>query len=367
MVIRVKAKPKKITRSKIMGVDRQYMGEEPIVVDGNDSGKYRDALNWYNYMHTADQARDWLLEHMKKSGFERAAIADVRRCPKHAVPTTMGWIARMLMNGNTLSESTMNYFNNRIDDLYRLASKTAVEDETDKPVINIQARVAARTSTLIEMVEEEIDHVMLGSTFSLYDFFIKNEVTAVAASSIRAYYLPAFEEVEMDDEQVKESYGKDLKRWKSFYKSLIDDCDRFINNKKAVKIRKPREKKAKSAVDLVKGLKFQKEEPSLKIVSVHPAEIVGCNQLWVYNTKYKKLTQYVTHSPQGIQVKGTTLTGWDTELSVSKSLRKPEITTAELLKAGKVAIRSFMSDLKTTPSLPNGRINEQTVLLRVIK
>jgi hypothetical protein len=72
-------------------------------------------------------------------------------------------------------------------------------------------------------------------------------------------------------------------------------------------------------------------------------------------------------SPQGIQVKGTTLIGWDTELSVSKSLRKPEITIPELLKVGKVAIRSFMPELKTAASAPNGRLNEQTILLRVIK
>jgi hypothetical protein len=87
----------------------------------------------------------------------------------------------------------------------------------------------------------------------------------------------------------------------------------------------------------------------------------------VYNTKYKKLTQYISMSPNGLQVKGTTLIGYDPELSVTKSLRKPDVTIAELLKAGKVAIRTFMSDLKTTASAPNGRINEQTILLRVIK
>ena len=134
-----------------------------------------------------------------------------------------------------------------------------------------------------------------------------------------------------------------------------------------MKVRKPREKKVKSAVDQVKNLKFQKEDPSLKIVSVHPAEIIGCQQLWIYNTKYRKLIQYNSMGPAGIQVKGTTLTGWDTESSTSKTLRKPEELLTGLLRAGKVALRSYMSSIKTSESKPNGRINQECILLRVVK
>ena len=120
-------------------------------------------------------------------------------------------------------------------------------------------------------------------------------------------------------------------------------------------------------MDLIKNLKFQKEFPQLKIVSVNPAEIIGAQQLWVYNTKYKKLTQYVNQSPQGLQIKGTTLIGYDVEKSLTKSVRKPEDTLGGLLKAGKVAIRTFMGDLKTNETKPSGRLNEDTILLRVIK
>ena len=367
MAIKLKAKPKTKPRSAVKSFDEKHYGTEPIIVAG--PAKYGDALNWYNYMHDNEQAREWLLEYMKSADFKREQIAAVRRCPKHKVITTIGWQARIMMNGNVLAASSMAFFNDRLNELYVIAGD--IREETAsvvaKPVVDIQARISARTNTLITMIEEQLDGVMNGGTFDIYSFMQKHEVTPQIAGYIRDYYLPMKEEADLDDEQVKEAYGKKLKFWRTFYSAFIADCDKFINNKKAVKLRKPREKKAKSAVDLVKTLKFQKEEPSLKIVSVHPTEIVGCNQLWVYNTKYKKLSQYISMSPQGIQVKGTTLTGWDTELSVSKSLRKPEITIAELLKVGKVAIRSFMTDIKTATSAPNGRINEQTILLRVIK
>ena len=102
-------------------------------------------------------------------------------------------------------------------------------------------------------------------------------------------------------------------------------------------------------------------------MSVNPAEIVGCQQLWTYNTKYKKLTRYDALGPNGIQVKGTTLIGYDVDKSLTKSLRKPDVTIQLLLSAGKVSLRKILEDLKTNETKPNGRINSDTVILRVIK
>jgi hypothetical protein len=201
----------------------------------------------------------------------------------------------------------------------------------------------------------------------MYSFCQQYELTPQIVNIVADYYRPQYDEIMSNDEQVKEAYGKRQKFWINFWTEFFNDIDRYVNNKKAVKVRKPREKKVKSAVDQVKNLKYQKEEPTLKIVSVHPAEIVGCSQLWTYNSKYKKLTRYDASGPNGIQVKGTTLTGYDVEKSLSKSLRKPDITIQSLLGAGKVSLRKIMDDLKTVASVPNGRINSDTILLRVIK
>jgi hypothetical protein len=170
-----------------------------------------------------------------------------------------------------------------------------------------------------------------------------------------------------NDEQVKESFGKRQKFWINFWQNFFSDIERYVNNKKVAKVSKPREKKAKSAVDLVKSLKYQKEDPSLKLVSVHPTELIGCVQLWTYNTKYKKLTRYDSSGPAGIRVKGTTLIGYDVETSISKGLRKPEASIQDLLGAGKVSLRKFIDEIKTVASQPNGRINQDTILLKVIK
>ena len=360
--VKIKAKPKQKSRATIKSIDEKHYGPEPIVIDS-----FTDALNWYNYMGSDDDAREWFFTYVKKN-YTKSDIAFIRKLPKWKISKTLGSVARILSNGNELPEKNMEYFKNGVQDLINAGKQVVDEvEEVAKPVVDIQARVRDKANFVITSLEEEIDLVMDGKDFSMYNFCQAKELNPQILNIVADYYRPQWDEIRSNDEQVKEAFGKRQKFWLNFWNNFFADIDRYLNNKKVVKVRKPREKKAKSAVDLVKNLKFQKEEPSLKIVSVHPAEIIGCQQLWVYNTKYRKLTQYLAVGPAGIQVKGTTLTGWDVESSMSKTLRKPEQLLTDLLSAGKVGLRSFMSNIKTAESKPNGRLNQECILLRVIK
>ena len=356
--IKTKAKPKQMSRSAIKTLDERAYGPEPIQVTN-----LGDALNWYNYMSDDDQSRDWFFTYVKKT-YTKSDVSALRRLPKYKISKTLGNVARIIMNGNELPQKNLDYFDNSVKELVRLASAIREEvDETPKPVVSIQDRVQSKIHNLITACEEAIDTV---PDFNVYDWLVAKEASSQAASAIREYYSKHADDHEPDEYDTP-AMKKSRARLKKYWEEFILLIDRYINNKKAVKVRKPREKKVKSAVDLVKNLKFQKEEPSLKIVSVHPAEIIGCQQLWVYNTKYRKLTQYLAVGPAGIQVKGTTLTGWDVESSTSKTLRKPEESLTALLSAGKVGLRSFISNIKTTESKPNGRLNQDCILLRVVK
>jgi len=68
----------------------------------------------------------------------------------------------------------------------------------------------------------------------------------------------------------------------------------------------------------------------------------------------------------GLQVKGTTIIGFLEEESIQKTMRKPADQLKEFKGAGKVALRKFMDDIKTTDTKLNGRINAETVLLKVV-
>ena len=358
MAIKLKAKPKQISRTAIKSIDDKAYGSEPIAII-----KLGDALNWYNYMASDDQSREWFFTYAKKN-FSKNDVALLRRLPKWKISKTLGNVARILLNGNVLPQVNLDYFNNSIAAL--LSEASAIRDETaeePKTVVSIQDRVQAKIYQLITECEEAVD---ADPKLDIYEWLVGKEATAQVASAIRDFYAKGLGDHEPDEFDTREmkKAREDLKK---YWESFVLLVDRFINNKKAVKVRKPREKKVKSAVDVVKNLKFQKEDKALKVVSVHPAEIVGCKQLWVYNTKYKKLSRYDAVGPAGIQVKGTTLIGFDVETASSKALRKPDTSLQSLLSAGKVVLRTFMSELKTSESKPNGRINEQTILLRVIK
>lgn len=355
MRVKNKIKSRKAVEAKLNGL-------EPIIEGEATENQLTDAFNYYNYTYDVKHAKKWLLDYLKKNKRSQNLIADIRSAPDWRTVTTAGWMARMMMNGTTFSAKYMERFEERIrlNALYGIKDEPKVEDVK---VVSIQDRVKKANAQILADAEVEV----IDERKPMYDFLQARQATPAAAKKMLEYYQPIYDEVVSDDEQVKEAYGKKLKAEREFMQSVIDDLNRYIGNKKAVKIRKPREKKVKSAIDLVKKVKYQKEFPPLKIVSVNPTELIGATQVWTYNTKYKKLTRYDSSGPSGIQVKGTTLIGFDVETSLTKSLRKPDITIQSLLGAGKVALRSIMSDLKTNETKPNGRLNEDTVILKVIK
>ena len=67
----------------------------------------------------------------------------------------------------------------------------------------------------------------------------------------------------------------------------------------------------------------------------------------------------------GLSVKGTTIQGFDETLSIQKTLRKPPEQLKEFKDAGKVKLRKFIEEIPTTDTKLNGRINPETILLKV--
>jgi hypothetical protein len=138
--------------------------------------------------------------------------------------------------------------------------------------------------------------------------------------------------------------------------------------------RKTRKPKSKPAAKVVEKVKYKKTDDKYKLASVDPASIVGATTLWVFNTKTRKLGRYVAseidptgagREGSGLSVKGTTITGFDEAQSIQKTLRKPDDTLKDFKAAGKVKLRKFMEELPTTETKLNGRLNPDTIILKV--
>ena len=97
--------------------------------------------------------------------------------------------------------------------------------------------------------------------------------------------------------------------------------------------------------------------------------------MWVFNVKTRKLGKYVAQNidPKGmaregtgLSVKGTTIQGYNENESIQKTVRKPEETLKEFKSAGKVKLRKFLDDIKTTDIKLNGRLNTDTIILKCL-
>ena len=234
-----------------------------------------------------------------------------------------------------------------------------------KVVKDVKDPVRCWIAELEDIIDEQ------DQEFDFYQFARLKNINKSQIDTIVSKYTAEYEELL----ETKRGKSPDLKEaWSylgragldkriAFFERMISELEKHINNKKI--IRRTRKPKVKSASQLVKNVKYLPESNELKIVSVDPTLLLDAKQLWVYNVKYKKLTRYDALEG-GLKIKGTTLLNFDIKSSMTKKLRKPEAQLSEFIKLGKVKIRTFMENIKSRPSIPTGRINAQTLLLKAI-
>lgn len=289
---------------------------------------------------------------------------------------------------NKSTEYYTNKFNELAESGKSLVDAKKQEEKASSNVHkpSIQERMREQLSELIGELEELVDQQPSKDIPKIFDWLKTNNVAQAHINKIRAYYEPMaaeftllqnfpssaklkkMSESEQDNwEQIREGYScyskQEIAMFSKFYDSLFGDLDAYANLKKAN--RATRKPKPKSADKLVSKLKYKKDDTRYKAVSIDPTKIIGATELWVFNTKNRKLGKYVALEHGEFSIKGTTLQFFDENLSVQKTLRKPEQKLKEFGKAGKVALRKFLEDIKATETKMNGRLNEHTVLLKV--
>jgi hypothetical protein len=204
-----------------------------------------------------------------------------------------------------------------------------------------------------------------------YQWMVDNDVKPMHASKIIEHFRKSVQEVviaeEGSDVEISEGYeGYTKGRLRNIIfliGKIIKDAERISDNQKVA--RKPRKKKAVPVEKKVAGLKFKERDDDFKIQSANPVKIPGAMQLWVFNTKTRKLGVYVAQDGVGLIVRGSSIQNYKTAESISKTLRKPNDILPKVLSSGKVALRKLMGEINSKGAELNGRINKDIVLLRV--
>jgi hypothetical protein len=388
------AKKLKAIRGKF--ADEKYLGSEPDLRGDVTDAQVIQAYNWYNYFYDSDQAKVWIIEYLKEfHKTEKELIKNVNRINPHSCRTS-GWNCRILLLGGNLPSKIEQRNIERIRTLAAGSSASAgtsdassgagssdagsseaeevAKKEEVKQVISIQERVTNRANDLIADLEVHLDNYYRdGTQFKVSDWLSLHDVKPAIAQRIADYYKPLYSELfdalSGKVPELREAYSRyskpKLKAYVEFVKSIVSAAETRAVVVKAA--RKPRKKKEKPASVVVGKLKFKEKDDTYNVVSIDPKQIVGTNQLWVFNSKYRTLAVYNAMGPAGLNVKGSTLTGWDEKTSIVKTLRKPTEQLNKLKDGGKIVLRKFMDEIKCKPKTATGRINKDVVLVRIIK
>ena len=157
-----------------------------------------------------------------------------------------------------------------------------------------------------------------------------------------------------------------MKQHIAWWERVYKDCELWEANKK--KQRKPRKYKPPSKEKLAAKVKYKPEDKDLKLVSEQPINLPGCTAVVVFNTKNRKLGIYeATHKHHGLTLKGTTLLNYDLSTALQKTVRKPQDVLEKLNTGGLQAIKNTFNALSTTETKLNGRLNKETILLRIFQ
>lgn len=351
--------------ARMSAVDERYMGSEPVVKDGASVSDIAHAYNWYNYFHDNEDAKNFVIDYLKAKKANNTVIGAVTRADP-GVLRTIGWNCRILLRGGALPQDMVN---STVQKLQTIISKTlSASKEKEKEVVIVRSKVDASAIDKIGDLEALLD---AGMEFDVAAWMTENNIGPLVAKRIVEYYQPLSAELDAvlsgQDETLKEGYARHKK---STIKKKLDIVQSIlvVAGGQSV-IRRKRKKKVRSASKIVSKVSYLKEhkEDGLSLTSVDTTNIVGAAQVWLYNVRYRTLTQLDAAGPEGMSVKGTTIQGFDEKASVTKKIRKPNQVLPSVLSGSKVALRKLMNGIRAKPGRLTGRMGKDTIILRTVK
>ena len=357
--------------ARILDANEKFVGSEPKVAKEISNSELGTILSWYAQNKSKKDSVKYATDYFKKK-FKLSVESVVK-----SKSSTFGFVCRIVTNGSILSEKDKEWFDNEIETIKKeLSEKKQETVVVAKTTPNIQDRIREKANACIGELEGQIDELIETSfkaNVSPYSVMHTLEVKGVHVKQILDWVKLKRAEFDYvlntDEEDLKEGYSNfkktELKKIVAYCDQVIIDAGKF--SEIANQSRKPRKKKAKSPEQLVAKAKYCQEFKELGLTSVDIKSIIGASQLWVYNTKMRKLGVYQASDAGGLSIKGSSIINFSEEKSTQKKLRKPEVTLPEVLSGGKVFLRNVLSNIRAVESALSGRLNDDVILLRVMK
>jgi hypothetical protein len=342
---------------------RVRIDDEPRFSEPMSKLELVHTLNWYHQNKESKDALNYINLYVKKNKIQG-------KIDTSNGILTVGWLCRLVLNGNDIGDKGRAYIKKNLFFI----------DDTPAPVVvvdkgpSIQDRLNEKISEIAGDLEGAIDEVVTSKFNTMPSPFaiMQDRAKGMHANKLVDIFKKRRSEFDdvlnTKDADVREGYSNftkpQLKKMVAYCDTIITDAMKIAGEAKIN--RKPRKRKAKTPDQLVSKVQYCEKFDDLKLVSIKPKDIIGAMQLWVFNTKTRKLGVYHADDAGGFSVKGTCVTNYTESKSISKTVRKPGEMLPEVLKAGKIALRNVLTGIATKESPLNGRINKDIVLLRVL-
>ena len=340
-----------------------------------------------DYFHTEIDRKD-ISSQIKtyiKSNFNKSDVRAALACPEYKfIMTYLG--ATAFWNNQKLEETDKskqytNHLNGKISEMIVMGKQILLEKKAeDKIITNVitlspQQRLQNKISnTIMQDLLDLEDQWIEGEQTSIdvYTLFKKHGLAGSAVLVVRpvieGWLLDYEDAYHKRCEQAVEGYSHlkrpELNRRIKACQDMLLDLDRIKSAAKAT--RKTRVNQPKAADKQVKNVKYKTEDTTFKLVSIPPIQIIGKTRLYTFNTKTRMLSEYITESANGFEISGSTIKNFDQVNSRTVKLRKPEEFLTLVQNKTPKQIDVEWKALTTKSSVPNGRINADTILLRVL-
>lgn len=363
-----------------------------------------------HFVHYEIESKDWgtQVKEYIKANFDRNVVANVNKLPDWKTSNFSHWATTAYLL-KTKPEIVPHDYKDKFDQYIKKLSdegenisksKMGPGEETSQTLVKkkytptIQERIQMQVEDAIEGIEEWLDGFVKDRNnfdpkgFDFVGHFAKHNITQAHARQIIKNYQRELDEsrlvanmpspqavanikdfLEKDHAlQLREGYGhlnkKDARTFLEALETLVGACEMVVAASKAV--RKPRTRAAPSKEKIISKIKYKPTDEKFQLASVNPLELIQSTEVWVFNTKTRKLGRYVAADDSKVMtVKGSSLIGFDSTASVQKTLRRPEETLKEFKASGKVKLRKFMNSIKTTETRLTGKLNADIIILKV--
>lgn len=364
--------------ARITNADQLMLGDEPIgsYVDTslpNYKERLIRTLNWYAYDHGQEHAKKFMVEFMKKMGVDKTQIKKVESTKETKFIPSYGFVLRMITRGANIDPTTLEKAKAHIDEIVNSIDekKETPKEETTRP--SVRDFLNEKIHEYLGDVEGYLDDFIIGNpTVDFYNDMKSKQLSAHYVKPVVELLqskLPELKAAIGGDTELVDAYGylstARLKKYIKYIEESITSAEKYGEFKKAN--RKAPVRKAKPPSVQVAKLNYKREDTDFKLTSVLATDILGAEQLWVFNTKTKKLGVYRATGATGLGVKGSSIINYDPETSTQKTLRKPDEVLQKCLKGGKLILRQLLNGVNAKSSTLNGRINNEVILVKVVK